>query len=184
MLWVVGFEEHLELYAVGVLERQHRAIFALGDRRVTHAELLEPCQPLVEAGPGVNFECHVVKAGTPGIEGFALVPVVLLELDDGPRWRMLEQNSVPPVAADPLDFGELEQRSPPWALTSASRTENEMCDTLLKVVIEIPRNSRLDAARVFRREYVGCLSHHPPDDLGGRFDAPNCPHPFAGRVDH
>jgi hypothetical protein len=47
VLWVVGFEEHLELNAVGVLECQYRTVFALGDRRVGHAELLEPCQPLV-----------------------------------------------------------------------------------------------------------------------------------------
>ena len=42
VLWVVGFEEHLELNAVGVLECQYRTVFALGDRGVMHAELLEP----------------------------------------------------------------------------------------------------------------------------------------------
>ena len=48
------------------------------------AELFEPCQPLVEGGAGVDFEPHVIEPGAPGIEGFALIPVVLLELDDGP----------------------------------------------------------------------------------------------------
>src|ERR1700761_6528052 len=70
------------------------------------------------------------------------------------------------------------------ALASASRTENEMCDTLLKVGIENPLNSHLDAELVFGREYVVCLTHHLPDDLGGRGGASNCADPFAGRVDH
>src|SRR6478735_6430088 len=109
-LWVVGFEEHFELNAVGVLECQYRTVFGLGDRRMAHAELLEPCQPLVEAGAGVDFEPHVIEPGAPRIEGVALIPVVLLELDDGPRRRMQQQNGVPPVAADPVDFGQLEQR--------------------------------------------------------------------------
>jgi hypothetical protein len=42
-LWVVGLEEHFELNAVGVLERQDRTVFALGDRSVNDAELLELC---------------------------------------------------------------------------------------------------------------------------------------------
>jgi hypothetical protein len=41
VLWVVGFEEHFKLNAVGILERQHRTVFALGDRRVVHAEFLD-----------------------------------------------------------------------------------------------------------------------------------------------
>jgi hypothetical protein len=45
--WVVGLEEHLELNAVGILECQHRTVFALGNGRVGHAELFEPVQPLV-----------------------------------------------------------------------------------------------------------------------------------------
>jgi hypothetical protein len=113
VLWVVGFVEHLELNAVGVLERQYRAVFSLGDRRVSHSELLEPRHPLVEVGPRVDFEPHVIEPGTPGIEGFPLVPVVLLALDDGSRRRMHEQDGVPPIAVDPVDFGQLEQRCPP-----------------------------------------------------------------------
>ena len=31
-LWVVGFEKHRELNAVGVLKCQYRTVFALGDR--------------------------------------------------------------------------------------------------------------------------------------------------------
>jgi hypothetical protein len=83
-LWVIGFEEHLELNAVGILERQHRAILALSDRGVNYAELLKPCEPLVEFGPLVDFEPHVVDAGTKRIEGLALITVMLLELDDCP----------------------------------------------------------------------------------------------------
>ena len=86
--WVVGFEEHLELNAVGVLERQYRTVFALGDRRVGHAELLEPGQPLVQVGAGVDFEPHVIEPGATRIEGFALIPVMLLKLDDGSRRRV------------------------------------------------------------------------------------------------
>ena len=78
-----------------------------------HAEPLEPCQPLMEGGARVDFEPHVIEPGAPGIEGFALIPVVLLELDDGARRRMQQQNAVPPIADDPVDFGQLEQRSPP-----------------------------------------------------------------------
>src|SRR5271156_1753021 len=70
------------------------------------------------------------------------------------------------------------------ALASASWTENAICDTPLKVGIHIPLNSHLDAERVFSPEYVVCLTHHLPDDLRGRGDASNCPHPFAGRVGH
>src|SRR4029077_18364537 len=66
-----------------------------------------------------------------------------------------------------------------WALVSASRTENEICDTLLKVGMEIPLDSPLDAASVFGGEYVVCLTHHLADDLGGRGSASNCSHPFA-----
>ena len=61
-LWVFGFEEHLELNAVGVLEGQHRTVLALSDRRVTHTQLLEPCQPLIEAEP------QVIQPSTPRIE--------------------------------------------------------------------------------------------------------------------
>src|SRR6476619_2909918 len=106
-------EEHFELNAVGVRECQYRTVFGLGDRRVGHVELLEPCQPLVEAGPGVDVEPHVIEPGAQGIEGFALIAVVLLEFDDGPRRRVQQQNAVPPVTADPVDFGQLEQRRPP-----------------------------------------------------------------------
>src|ERR1700754_1803378 len=70
------------------------------------------------------------------------------------------------------------------ALASASRTENEIWDTLLKVGMHIPLDSHLDAVRTFGREYLVYLSHHLPDDLGGRGRASNCPHPFAGRVRH
>src|SRR5258705_5581876 len=70
------------------------------------------------------------------------------------------------------------------ALASASRTENEICDTLLKVGMEIPLDSHLDAERAFRREYVVCLTHHLADDLGGRGSGSNCPHPFAGWIGH
>jgi hypothetical protein len=47
VLLVVGFEEHLELDADGVLEWQYHAVFGVGDRRVGHVEMLEPCQPPV-----------------------------------------------------------------------------------------------------------------------------------------
>jgi hypothetical protein len=113
VLWVVGFEEHFKLNAVGILERQHRTVFALGDRRVVHAEFLEPCQPLIEACPRIDLEPHMIEPGAQGIERFALVPFVLLELDDGPRQRVQQQDAVPPIATDPVDFGQLEQRSPP-----------------------------------------------------------------------
>jgi len=53
---MVGFEEHLELNAVGILECQDRSVFALGYRGVVHAELLKPCQPLVEAGSRVDLD--------------------------------------------------------------------------------------------------------------------------------
>jgi hypothetical protein len=45
---------------------------------VAHAELLEPRQPLIEAGPRVDLEPHVIEPGAPGIEDLALIPVVLL----------------------------------------------------------------------------------------------------------
>ena len=51
--------------------------------------------------------------GAQGIEGFALIAVVLLEFDDGPRRLVQQQNAVPPITADPVDFGQLEQRRPP-----------------------------------------------------------------------
>ncbi|HXO80014.1 MAG TPA: hypothetical protein VN856_09030 [Mycobacterium sp.] len=47
------------------------------------------------------------------IEDLALILVVLLELDDGPRRPMYEQNALPPITDGVVDFGELEQRSPP-----------------------------------------------------------------------
>ena len=47
VLWVVGFEEHFELNAVGVLERQYRTVFTLGDWRVGDAEPFKPAQPFV-----------------------------------------------------------------------------------------------------------------------------------------
>jgi len=50
--WVVGFEEHLELNAVGVLECQDRTVFTLGDWRVGDAELFEPSKPVVQIGTG------------------------------------------------------------------------------------------------------------------------------------
>jgi hypothetical protein len=65
---------------------------------VIHAELLEPCQPLIEVGAGIDFEPHVVEPGTPRVEGLALIPVMLLELDDGASRRMQEQNAAPLVA--------------------------------------------------------------------------------------
>src|SRR6476620_2098055 len=71
-----------------------------------------------------------------------------------------------------------------WALASASRTENEICDTLLKVGMQIPLDSHLDVASVFGRECVVCLTHHLADDLGGWGSASNRPHPFAGGVGH
>jgi hypothetical protein len=58
-------------------------------------------------------EPHVIEPGAPGIEGLALIAVVLLELDDGSRRRMQEQNRAPPIAANPVEFAELKQRSPP-----------------------------------------------------------------------
>ena len=58
-----------------------------------HAELFEPGQPLVEVGTGVDFEPHVIEPGAPRIEGFALIPVVLLEFDDGSRRRVQQQES-------------------------------------------------------------------------------------------
>src|SRR5271169_416564 len=70
------------------------------------------------------------------------------------------------------------------ALASASWTETEICDTLLKVGIENPLDSPLDAEWVFGRECVVCLTHHLPEDLRGRGSASNCADPFAGRVDH
>src|ERR1700741_1192072 len=70
------------------------------------------------------------------------------------------------------------------ALVSASRTENEMCDTLLKVGMEIPFDSHLDAVSELGREDVVCLTHHLEDDLGGRCGASNRPHPFACRIGH
>jgi hypothetical protein len=95
---VVGFEEHLELNAIEVFKCQDRAIFAFDDRSVMHAELLEPRQPLIEVSPRVDFEAHVIEPGAAGIEGFTLIAVVLLKLENGPRPRMHEQNSVPPIA--------------------------------------------------------------------------------------
>jgi hypothetical protein len=59
--------------------------------RVGHAELLEPRQPPVQVGPCVDFEPHVIESGAPWIEGFTRIP----------------------VAGEPVDFGELAQRSPP-----------------------------------------------------------------------
>ena len=70
------------------------------------------------------------------------------------------------------------------ALAPASRTENEMCDTLLKLALKFPLDSHVGADRVYRREDVVRLSHHLPDDLGGRGNASNCADPFAGRVGH
>jgi hypothetical protein len=55
----------------------------------------------------------VIESRAPGIKGLALVPVMLLALDDGPRRRMHEQNGAPPIADDPVEFGEFEQLSPP-----------------------------------------------------------------------
>jgi hypothetical protein len=57
-----------------------------------------------------------------------------------------------------------------------------MCDTLLKVGMEIPLDSPLDAALGLGREYVVRLTHHLPDDLGGRGSASNRPYPFAGWI--
>ena len=74
---MVGFEEHLELNAIGILEWKDGSVITLGDRRVVHAELFEPCQPLVEASSRVDLEPHVVEPGAKGIKGFAVIPVVL-----------------------------------------------------------------------------------------------------------
>jgi hypothetical protein len=112
-LWVVSFEEHFELKPVWVLEREYRTVLELGDGRVTYAELLESSEPLIEVRPRVDFESHVIQPGTSRIEGLALIRVVLLELDDGSRRRMHEQNATPPIARGPVDFGELEYLSPP-----------------------------------------------------------------------
>jgi hypothetical protein len=81
---VVGFEEHLELNAVGILECQDRTVFVLGDRGVTHTELLEPCQPLIELGPSVDFEPHVIESSAPRIEDLALIPVTQYKTTGGP----------------------------------------------------------------------------------------------------
>ena len=109
---MVGLEEHLELNAIGILEWQYRSVFALGDRRVVHVELLEPCQPLVKAGSRVDLEPHVIEPGAPGIKGFALIPVVLLELDDGPRRRMQQQDAAPSITDDPVDLRHVEAAQP------------------------------------------------------------------------
>src|SRR6478672_190494 len=82
--WVVGFEEHLE-----------------------------PSQPVVQVGAGVDFEPHVIEPGATRIEGFALIRVMLLKLDDGARRRVNEQDRAPPIAADPVEFGEAEKIRPP-----------------------------------------------------------------------
>jgi hypothetical protein len=61
---------------------------------------------------------------------------------------MHEHDASPPSASHPVDFGEIEQlRPPPRALASASRTENEVCDTLLKVGMESPLNQPHDEQR-------------------------------------
>jgi hypothetical protein len=49
----------------------------------------------------------VIEPGAQGIERLALIPFVLLELDDGPRRRVQQQEAVPPIATDPVDFGQL-----------------------------------------------------------------------------
>src|SRR5690242_14485400 len=112
-LWVVGFEEHLKLNAVGILECQYRTIFAIGNSRVRDAELLEPCKPLVESGAGVDFEAHVIEPGTPRIEGLALIPVMLLEFDDGSRRLMHQQNRPPSISANPVDLDQVQELRPP-----------------------------------------------------------------------
>src|SRR5689334_3967343 len=58
---MVGFNEHLELDIVGVLEYQYRSVFAFDHRRLAHAELLEPRQPLIEAGAHGDLESHVTR---------------------------------------------------------------------------------------------------------------------------
>jgi hypothetical protein len=55
----------------------------------------------------------VIETDVPGIKGFAEIAVVLLKLDDGARRRMQQQDAVPPVAEDPVDFGHVKQSSPP-----------------------------------------------------------------------
>src|SRR5258708_36380165 len=71
-----------------------------------------------------------------------------------------------------------------WSLCSACETENEIWDTLLKVGMEIPLHSHLDAASDIGRECVVCLTHHLPDDLGGRGSVSNRPYAFAGWIGH
>jgi hypothetical protein len=167
-----------KLDAVRVFECQHRAVFALDDGRVMHTELLEPCQPLIEAGARIDFEPHVIEPGAAGIEGFALIPVVLLELNDGPRRRMQQQDCVPPIAANLVDFGEFEQRSPPaGAHFSVTDRKRNMRHPLLKAGMKVPLSSHLAVERVLSSEYVVCLTHHLPEALARRGSASHCPTP-------
>ena len=119
-----------------------------------------------------------------GVEGFAVISVVLLEFDDGPRWPMQQQDGVPAIAVNSVDFGQFEQRCPPLGAGGCVTDGNEMCDTLLKLGMEIALGSHLEATRLFGREYVVCLTHHLPHDLGGWRGASNGAHTFAGRIDH
>src|ERR1700759_3502489 len=140
---MVSFEEHLELNAIGILEWQDRSVFALGDRRVVDAELLEPNQPLVEASSRVDLESQVIESGAPGINGFAAIPVLLLKLDDGPRLLMQQHDAEPSISDDPVDFGHVKQPSPPSRACLA--------------VTDRKRNVRHPAECWHRASFVSCL---------------------------
>jgi hypothetical protein len=88
-LGVIGLKGDLERDVVGVLGCQHRAVFAIGDRRSA-----------IESTPSCSNRAGHVKVGP---------PVDLDRMWSNPVRR--RSNASPPVAADPVDFGEVEHHA-------------------------------------------------------------------------
>src|SRR5450759_307522 len=87
-----GWCEHLQLDVIGIPEHEHRAVRAIGNRRLgagtirgrglLYAHLLEMGLPRFQVGAAWNRKPEVVEAGARFLEPLTLVVIVSMQHDD------------------------------------------------------------------------------------------------------